>query len=651
MTAQDNTKARSQEQPQAPAQASAQPQAQAQPVAPPPQAPAPQTPPPPPPSQSAPPSPQPAKPAKPAKTRAAKKKSKFVRWQGIILFFAVCALLAAFFIIFLNPFTRRTIEKTGTSIVGAEVDLASARVSLSPLGISLSGLQVTNPNAPATNTFEVGRIAFHMDAPNALRHKVIIEEMSVENVRLNTPRKSPGRVLAKTEGKSIIEQIGELPSFVIPNVKEVFEKEKADLPSLKLITGAADDSEKARAKWEAKVKELKAAADPDKYQKRFEELKAKTGKASLGNILGGSKDVIALQKQVRDDIKTVTSAKSEFAADAGALKKIVTEAPAMVAGDAQKLIDKYSFSQAGLANISRLLFGGKIAGQVSSALQWNERLSPLIDRVKTKVKGKEVVKPLRAKGMDVRFHEDHPLPDFLARLIKVSISLPAGDFAGKLENVTPDQDVLGAPLRFRFSGENLKGLRSALLEGTFNRVNPAARKDVLNFKVRGYEARGLKLSTSEIMPISLEQGLVDLDVGATLEKGAISARIAAGFRSVRLAVEKKQERTGLAGRVDAAILSALRGVTSLSLSAEVTGASDNFDIKIRSDVDDVLKNAVGAVVRDQMAGLEKELRTAIAARVSGPLDKLNLGVKGLDGSGLELDALNKRLGDLLKKWK
>jgi len=595
---------------------------------------------------------QPVKPAKPAKpARAAKKKSKFIRWQGIILFFAVCAFLAALWLIFLNPFTRRTIEKTGTAIVGAEVDLASARVSLSPLGITLAGLQVTNPSAPATNTVDVGRIAFHMDAPNALRHKVIIEEMSVEDVRLNTPRKSPGRVLAKTEGKSIIQQIADLPSFVIPNVKEVFEKEKADLPSLKLITGAADDGEKARAKWDAKVKELKAAVDPEKYQKRFEELKAKTGKASLGNLLGGSKDVIALQKQVRDDIKTVASAKNEFAADAAALKKIVTEAPSMVAGDAQKLIDKYSFSQAGLSNISRLLFGGKIAGQVSSALQWNERLAPLIDRVKTKVKGKEVVKPIRAKGMDVRFREDHPLPDFLARLVKVSISLPAGAFAGKIENLTPDQDVLGAPLKFRFSGENLKGLKSAVVEGTFNRVNPAARKDVLNLRVKGYEARGLKLSTSEILPVSLEQGLVDLDVGATVEKGTISAKISAGFRAMRLAVEKKQERTGLAGRVDAAILSALRGITSLSLSAEVTGTSDNFDIKIRSDIDDVLKNAVGAVVRDQMAGLEKELREAIAARVSGPLDKLNLGVKGLDGSGLELDALNKRLGDLLKKWK
>lgn len=586
--------------------------------------------------------------SKPDKAAAkAKKRSKIVRWQGILLFVLVCVILAALWRLFLNPFAERTVEKTGAAIVGAQVDLDAARVSLSPLGVKLTRLQVTNPNAPASNIVEAGLISFQMDGPNALRHKTIIEEMRVENVRLNTPRRSPGFVVEG--GQSVIERIAELPSFVIPNVKEVFEEEKASLPSLRLIAGAVDDGEKAKAKWEAKVKELEAAADPDKYQKMYEELKAKTGKASLGNLLGGAKDVVALQKQVRADLKTIASAKDEFTADTAALKKVATEAPALVAADAQKLIEKYSLTSSGLANISRLLFGNKIAGEVRSALRWNDRLTPLIDRVKTKIKGKDVVKPLRAKGMDVRFREDRPLPDFLARLVNVSISLPAGDFSGRIENLTPDQDILGQPLRFRFAGENLKGLESVALEGTFDRVRAEARKDVLSIRIRGFRASGLKLSTSPALPISLAEGLVDLDVGATLEKGAITARIAAGLRGVRLAVEPKETRQGLAGRVDAAIRTALQSVSSLNLTAEVGGPTDAFEVKVRSDLDDVLKNAVGAVVRDQMAGLERDLKAAIAERIAGPLRTLGLGVKDLDAYGLELDGLSKRLNDLLKR--
>ncbi len=590
-------------------------------------------------------------PANEAKARArAPKRSRFVRWQGLLIFFVLCALAAGLWLLFVNRFAKRTIEKTGTAVVGAKVELDKADVSLAPLGLTLLGLKVTNPDAPMTNAVEVGRIAFHMDGPNALRRKVIIEEMSVEDVRLNTPRKTSGAV-ARTEGKTPLQQLAELPSFVIPNVKEVFEKEKGDLRSLKLLTGAAADGEAMRTRWDGKLRELKAAADVDKYQKRFDELKAKTGKASIGNLLGGAKDAAALQKQVRDDIRTVTDAKKVFTADLSALKKAAADTPAAVRDDARRLIDKYSVTPSGLTNISRMLFGGRIAAGVQSALQWNERLSPFIERVKEKVKGKEVVQPLRAKGRDVRFREDQPLPDFLARLTKVSVSLPQGIFAGRIENLTSDQDILGRPLTFSFSAENLKGLRSAALEGMFDRIDPAARKDVVNLKLRGYEARDVKLAESATLPVSLKEGLADLDISATLEKGGLTARITAGVRSARLAFEEREKRPGLAGRVDDAIRSALKGVTSFSLTAEISGTPESFDLKVRSDIDEVLKSAVGALVRDQMAGFEKGLQEAIGGEAAGPLEKLNLGVKGLDAIGIELDSLNKRLGDLLKKWK
>jgi len=103
--------------------------------------------------------------------------------------------------------------------------------------------------------------------------------------------------------------------------------------------------------------------------------------------------------------------------------------------------------------------------------------------------------------------------------------------------------------------------------------------------------------------------------------------------------------------VDAAIRTALLSVSSLSFAAEIGGPTDAFEVKVRSDIDDVLKNAVGSVVRDQMAGLERDLKAAIADRTAGPLQTLGLGVKDLDAYGFELDGLAKRLNDLLKKLK
>jgi uncharacterized protein (TIGR03545 family) len=580
---------------------------------------------------------------------AAPGRSKLVRWQGLVIFVVLAVLVAGLWWLFIDRTAERAIESAGTAIVGAKVELDKADVSLSPLGLTLLGLKVTNPNEPMTNAVEAGRIAFHMDGPNILRRKVIIEEMSVEDVRLNTPRKTSGAVAST--GPSPFERLAELPSFVIPNVKDAFEKEKAGLQSLQLVSAAVADAESARARWDTKLKELEAAADVEKYQKRYEALKAKTGKVSVGNLLGGSKELLALQKEVRADIQTVTEAKKAFAADLGALKKAAADAPSAVRDDARRIIDRYALTPSGLANLSRMLFGPKIAASVRSALQWNERLSPLIDRVKEKIKGREVVKPVRAKGLDVRFPEERPLPDFLARLAKVSISLPQGTFAGRIENITSDPGILGAPLTFAFSAENLKGLRSASLEGTFDRVNPAARKDVLNLRFRGYEVHDVELVRSASLPVSLAGGSVDLDVRASLEKGALSARITAAIGAARLLVQKGEERPGLAGRVDAAIRGALAGITSLSLTAEIAGTPEDFDVKVRSDVDEVLKSAVGALVRDQMAGFESDIQKAIARETEGPLARLGTGLQGLEAVGVDLDALNKKLGDLLKVWK
>jgi uncharacterized protein (TIGR03545 family) len=580
----------------------------------------------------------------------AKKRSKVVRWSGILIFLVLCALAAGLWALFVDRYAERAIEKTGTAIVGAKVELDKADVSLSPLGLTLVRLQVTDPGAPMTNAVEVGRIAFHMDGPNALRRKIIIEEMSVENVRLNTPRKTSGAV-AGTEGPTPLERLAELPSFVLPNVEEAFAKEKADLRSLKLLTGAATDGEAMRTRWQARTKELETAIDIDKYQKQYGELKAKAGKVSIGGLVGGAKDVAALQKQVRADIQTVTDAKKAFATDLASLKKAAADAPAAVRDDARRIVEKYSLTPSGLANMSRVLFGPRIEGQVRSALQWDARLSPFLERVKEKVKGKEVVRPLRAEGRDVRFPEERPLPDFLARLAKVSISLPQGEFAGRIENLTSEQDVLGRPLKFSFSAEKLKGLRSATLEGTFDRTDPAARKDVLSLRLRGYEARDVKLIESSTLPVSLGEGLADLDVQATLEKGALKVQITVGLRSARLLVGEGQARPGLAGRVDAAVRKTLAGVTGLSLTADISGTPYDFALRVRSDIDDVLKATVGTLVRDQLAGFEKDIQAAIDREVAGPLGKLGAGIQGLDAVGLDLDALGQRLSDLLKKWR
>jgi hypothetical protein len=94
--------------------------------------------------------------------------------------------------------------------------------------------------------------------------------------------------------------------------------------------------------------------------------------------------------------------------------------------------------------------------------------------------------------------------------------------------------------------------------------------------------------------------------------------------------------------------SALSGVKNFKATVDVHGTIENYDFKIKSDLDQVLKRSVGSIVRKESAKLEAKLKQAVFAKVNGPLkdSKRNLG-----GFGNIEDELNKRLGsgtELLK---
>ena len=169
---------------------------------------------------------------------------KWIRWQGLLAFIVITGALAIFWIFFFDGLVRRAIEKTGTLIVGAEVDVNKVDVALSPLGITLNGLQVTNPDAPATNSIECGRIAFTLDGLNLFRRKVIINEMAVESLRFDTPRKRPGTVRVKPPEEKRADDKKTVFGMPLekPDVKSILQKEQ--LESLQLIETSKADLQK-----------------------------------------------------------------------------------------------------------------------------------------------------------------------------------------------------------------------------------------------------------------------------------------------------------------------------------------------------------------------------------------------------------------------
>jgi uncharacterized protein (TIGR03545 family) len=567
---------------------------------------------------------------------------KWVRWWGLIAFLVVVALIAVFWFFFAGSIVRSVVERTGTAVAGAEVDVSQARLSLSPFGIALSGIQVTDPKNPSTNSFEIGRVAFSLDALHLLRRKVIIQDMAAEGLRFGTARKKPGFVVKKEEKKAPEKKSSSfaLPSFEMPDVKKILQNETFGSP--KVIDDAKADVQKMRDSWQKRVAELPNKAAIEGYRARIDKIKV-SSKPSLSDITGAAGDVKKLKDDISRDLDRVRKSREALNADLSSAKNLVAKAEQAPLDDVRRIRDKYSISPAGLQNMSHALFGGKIVSWLDTGLLWYGRVSPLLSRAGEKKGNVKVTKPIRGKGVDVKFPERNPLPDFLIRTMKASLEPQAGSFSGTIKNITTEQEILGVPLTFQFDGSGMKEVRTVNLSGSLDHINPARFNDTVNIRANGYRAGDMVLSDNKELPVSLKDGLMDMEARGLRGPDGLRATIVSTFKSVRI-----NTGTQGGGIILASLKNALSRVSAFSLTADITGVPDNYDVRVSSDLDRVLKDAIGRTVQEQGVKLEKELKAAVQAQTAEKLKDLKASLGGLNEVGGNIDSTQKQLNALLQ---
>ncbi|HID29580.1 MAG TPA: TIGR03545 family protein [Desulfobacterales bacterium] len=574
---------------------------------------------------------------------------KWLRWQGLIVFIAVVILVIGVGFLFVDDAIEGIIERTGTRLVGAKVELGAADLSIAPLGLSLIGLQVTNPDAPMTNAVQVNRMALSVEGSRLLRRKVVVREMTLDGVRLDTPRKTSGaisrqRAASPAASKSVASERFKWPTLEVPSVKEILQREK--LESLELIATVRTDLQRENDQWKSRLSELPDKAKLEGYRERIKKLRSEKQKG-LEGVLGRAGDIIAVQKELTADLDRIKRARKELDKSVASLQKRMDEAAKAPQEDFRRLSRKYTLSPDGLINVSQLLFGAKISGWADTALRWYEKLAPLLQRAKERKGGAEVVKPLRGKGINVRFKEDDPLPDFLIRIAQVSVEIPAGFISGRIRNITPDQDVLGVPLTYEFSGDKLKGLESVKIDGTLDHVDASAAKDTANVQIRRFQIANMNLSNSSELPLVLKKATGNLKGLASLSGETFKADLSAGLQSVKIETGSQDK----AGALVKAMASAFSDVKAFGVEANISGTLKAYDLQLSSDLDRVLKEAVGKQVKAQAARLQKDLQSAISEKVSKPMADMKANLGGLSAINSELAARLDIGNELLKGTK
>ena len=151
-------------------------------------------------------------------------------------------------------------------------------------------------------------------------------------------------------------------------------------------------------------------------------------------------------------------------------------------------------------------------------------------------------------------------------------------------------------------------------------------------RIKGYQLQDMNLSDQQEMPLTLKKGLMNLTLNSQLKGEAVKIKTVANFESVKFTIRGKKADSLFAQTIS----STLSGITRFSLMVDITGTIDNYETDISSDIDQIMKKAVGNLVKKESASLERKLRSAVYAKVNGPSDDLKLNFSHLVSINNEL---------------
>lgn len=570
---------------------------------------------------------------------------KLFRLQGVVVFVVLFGILAAGLLVFLDPVVRNTIREQGSQAVKSQIDLDSVAISLVKQSVHLGGLAMANPDILTENVFQIDSIALGFDGNLALRKKLIVDQMSVLGIRLNQKRQTPAKSFKPTVEQSATEtastdqpQSGGL-SFLqgmdLQSPEDILKSET--LQTLEAAKATRAQIEALNAKWRDRLQNDLNPQALENMKQKIADLKS-GGPSDLGKAAGLAQDLLTAQKEIQGQIEKITGLKTELQNDLNEIRRKVAELKNLPQKDFERIKNKYSLDLQGGGNILGALLGTEFKTKLDKALRYYQMLQPYLS--KTQSAPKEPVY-IRGQGISVQFPESPPFPDFLIRDADLSLELQGIAVAGNLHNLSDNQKAYGKPAELDFKSGKSDKFDALSLHAVMDRTAERPR-DTFKAKFESLKVADLSADNG----LNLNQATVDIDALMEIaNQEQLSGTISANVSGATIAM------AGGDNEISKAIAESLASVDRFSIKIILGGTLESYDLKIQSNLDDVLSKAITNVVGAKVASFQKSLKNSIGAATSGALTDTDGLLAGLTGNQNALNSQESAWSGLLNQAK
>jgi uncharacterized protein (TIGR03545 family) len=535
---------------------------------------------------------------------------RIFRWRAIGPLLLFTLLGGVLWLLVADRIARRSAEKIGTAIVGAQVEIEDLHIDLTNGDVTVRGLTVASPHEALKNLVQADELVADIDLLPLLEKKIVIDRLAANGLRFGTPRTTDGRTAGRSDGVSgrvLAETRRWSEQFQVPalqlatgkiDVGTLDPRNLSAVPAAQALTARVDSSRRA---WQTGLDSLRLGPTVDSATATLARLR--TARATDLAALNDARRAIDLLKQARGRATTLERGVT------GGLAALRTG----VAGlDSAKQRD-YAFAR-GLLKLPSLdapeiglaLFAPTAVAQFERALYWTQlaraHMPPgLLPRADAG--------PQRARrsGSTVRFPRERALPGFLLRTAELSFQLdPTAPqpkrYAGRLTGLTSDPALYGRPTLFEASAPAVSA--GAMLDHV--RATP---RDTAGATVQGVRLPTFLLPS---LPVRLDPGQGTVQLGFALQGDNIRARWAVRSTHVQWA---RDSAGGGASTVTDLLWRTLSGISDLQVDAGVTGTLARPRLSVRSNLDEAIAGRLRAMVGEEVAAAERRVRAEVDRQV------------------------------------
>ena len=564
---------------------------------------------------------------------------QLIRPTGIISFVLISLLLVLFWWLLADWLLKQSIERSGTALLGAKVELASAQLNLSPFGFELNTLQLTNPDKPMENVVEIAIIEGYLEPLPLLMGQIIVTELRANGVALNTPRSTSGLIDSPKPSQTASppqEEKAE-PSFdfsqALPSLDELLER----LPITTIKLADAFDEE-TRAAFEELEKQFNELPDQQQLKEYEDRLKAAVeGKVkSPQDLKQRLDDLKQLKSELNENKQQLKAVRESIKTQREITSKQWDELKNAPASDLTQLRDSYSLEQDNLGNISGLLFGNQTQKWVTAAQPYLNHGQQLLSD-----NGEETPPPPpRGEGRFVHFASETARPDFLIKLAQIGLSLSIGELQLTINDITHQPEILNRPTTFTLSGRNLQNIAAIDADGIIDYRDRDNGYAQVKGTITQWQLADFQLSGDSDYPIIISSATQQLEGELRLQQDKLQGNVNSDFEKVLWNQQQQQQASTLQ--------KLLNKIDNFDMQLSLEGQPTAPQVSLRSDLDKRLSNAFKQQFSEERDKLEGKLKTHLNKQIEQRAGKYSDQLKLLNQQQGSTDQQLAKIEEMLK---